>query len=179
MSATTECPTCVKAGSLKPFQGRYRDSDGLLRCVRHSDSPEASAIRSESAVLGKAEAKERKAKGIAGPKRGRGLAAADAPPRPPRAPLDPSMVPVIDFTTADAVTRTMERIIAALFASEGVTPDTVRAAQSYCETAQKIRAPRGGQAKDAKPVHRVIHFETVEPTRHPGDDAYGDRGPPT
>ena len=176
VSEKPRCPDCLTKKVPRPAYGRYSDPDGRLRCFNHSRSPEALARHAEKGAAGKAEAKARKAARIAGPKKGKGVPAAAAEPRP--APPHVSStgtrsVPPIDFATADTVTATMERIVTALFEAEGFTPDTVKAAQSYCETAQKIRAPRGGPGKDAKPVRKIISFEVVpgaeeppEPTAH-------------
>jgi hypothetical protein len=97
----------------------------------------------------------------------------EAPPTPAPAVPDEAVRRLVDFSTPDAVTGTMERIGAALLANK-LRPDNVAVFTKMCEVAAKFRAPRGGApGKDAKPVRKIISFEVVpgveeppEPTAH-------------
>jgi hypothetical protein len=148
------CPVCLQKGLLRPLLPAFADG----RCFNHSSAPEAVAVRAGRGRAGREEAKARKAKRIAGPTKGVGVSAAAAPEyRPPASSL--ASLPLIDLSSADAVTATMERIVSSLFASEGVTPDTVKAAHPYCATAQAIRAPKGtGNAGPKEKGRKIITF---------------------
>lgn len=181
------CPDCLSKGIPRPLYGRYEDPDGQLRCANHSRHPDQVKRRSREGERGELEAKLRKEQGIAGPTKGRGRAAkrkggelhvvsfpAAAPDEPGEGPPAGGS-PVIDFSSADAVTKTMERIVTATLNGQ-VTADAAKAVHPYCATAQAVRAPKGASnVGDKKRQQKEVRLRVRQPP--PAGGAKGDATP--